>query len=237
MAYQARTRDPLFDRETQAQLERRARELIGLILMAAGVVTAMILGTYSPDDPSFLSATDVQARNLLGRFGASIASPLFVIAGFGAWGLSILGLVWGLRFCCHDGADRAFTRLIFAPIAIALASVYASTHVPMPGWTHSFGLGGLFGDTVLGALLGILPIKATLGLKVLSVFLGTATIAMGLFVLGVTRRELRAFWRFLLRGSVMAYARLMDGAMALAEAAAILASRIVARRAARRDAE
>ena len=71
MAYQARTRDPLFDSETQAALERRARELVGLILIGSGVLIAMILGTYSPDDPSFLSATDAPATNLLGRFGAS----------------------------------------------------------------------------------------------------------------------------------------------------------------------
>ena len=237
MAYQARTRAPLFDRETQAQLERRARELVGLILMGAGVVTAMILGTYSPDDPSFLSATDVPAQNLLGRFGASIASPLFVIAGFGAWGLPILGLAWGLRFCLHNGADRALPRLIFAPIAIALGSIYASTHVPMPGWTHSFGLGGLFGDTVLGALLGILPITATLGLKMLSVILGAASIAMGLYVLGATGEELRAFWRFLLRGSVMAYAKLFNGAALGMGVAAGLAGEIRDRRAAKREAE
>ncbi len=209
MAYQARTRDPLFDSETQAVLERRARELVGLILMCGAVLIAMILGTYSPDDPSFLSATDEPARNLLGKFGASIASPLFVIAGFGSWGLVGLGMAWGLRFCLHVGTDRALGRLIFAPIAVALASVYASTHLPMPGWTHSFGLGGLFGDTVLGALLGVLPIKATLGLKVLSALMGVATLAMGLFVLGATRMELRAFWRFLLRGSVMVYAMLL----------------------------
>ncbi len=209
MAYQTRSRDPLFDRETQAALERRARELVGLLLIGLGVALALILGSYAPDDPSWLSATDEPARNLLGRFGASIASPLFVIAGFGAWALAIVLTVWGMRFVAHMGADRAVGRLIFAPIAVALASVYASTLVPMSGWTHSFGLGGLFGDTVLGAILGVVPIKATLGLKILSFIVGIGTLVMGLYALGATRDELRAFWRFLLRGSVMAYALLL----------------------------
>ena len=82
--------------------------------------------------------------------------------------------IWGLRFVFHQGEDRAFGRLLFAPLAVALASVYASTHVPVTEWTHSFGLGGLFGDTVRGALLGVAPINAIFGLKVLAflVFIG-----------------------------------------------------------------
>ncbi len=234
MAYQARSRDPLFDSETQAVLERRARELVGLALIACGVLLAMILGSYSPEDPSFLSATDAPARNLLGRFGASIASPLFVIVGFGAWGFVAAAWVWGLRFCLHLGTERAIGRLVFLPIAIALLSVYASTHLPLPGWTHSFGLGGLFGDTVLGAILGILPIKATLGLKLLSLLLGAGFVAAGLFVLGMTRIELRSFWRFLLRGSVQVYAALFGLVGQSAVAGASVARAAHARRADRK---
>ena len=130
MAYQTRSRDPLFDPETQAALERRARELAGLAMIAAGVILALILGSYAPEDPSWLSATDEPAQNILGRLGASIASPLFVIAGFGAWALTAVLAVWGLRLVAHRGAERAVGRLIFAPIGIALASVYASTLVP-----------------------------------------------------------------------------------------------------------
>ena len=73
-----------------------------------------------------------------------------------------------MRFLLHLGEDRALGRLIFAPIGIALISVYASTHVPGPGWAHSFGLGGLFGDTILGALLGMLPFGAAFSLKLLA---------------------------------------------------------------------
>ncbi|MDU8943800.1 DNA translocase FtsK [Ovoidimarina sediminis] len=234
MAYQARTRDPLFDSETQAVLERRARELMGLLMLVAGVVVAMILGSYAPEDPSWLSVTDEPAQNLLGRFGASIASPLFIIAGFGAWGLAAVLIVWGLRFCLHAGSDRAMPRLIFAPIAIALASIYASTLLPTSQWTHSFGLGGLFGDTVLGAVLGVIPIRATIGLKVLSLMVGVGTIAMALYVLGATKTELRGFWRFLLRGSVVAYAAAISALSSTASGGVAVARRAAEARAASR---
>ena len=237
MAYQARGRDPLFDSETQAVLEKRARELMGLTLMGAGIVIALMLGSYAPEDPSWLSATDEPARNLLGRIGASIASPLIVIAGLGAWGLAVVPFAWGLRFIAHAGADRAVSRLIFAPIAIALASVYASTLLPSAEWTHSFGLGGLFGDTVLGAILGVVPVRATMGLKVISFIVGLGTVAMLAYALGATREELRGFSRFLLRGSVMAYAGLFRAVGAGAVSSAGLVRRAAEARADRRREE
>ncbi len=208
-SYQARQRDPLLDQNIQAALERRGKELLGVVLLGLGVLTAMMLLSYSPDDPSWLAATDEPARNLLGRFGAALASPLFVIAGQGAWMIAVIFAAWGARFVTHRGEERALSRVIFAPIAVALMSVYASTHVAGPGWAHSFGLGGLFGDTVLGAILGIAPISATLGLKLLAFLVGVTTVAMALFVLGFDREDLKATGRFLLVGTVVAYDGLM----------------------------
>ncbi len=205
-SYQARQRDPLFDSNTQALIERRGKELLGFGLIVLAILVALILWSYSPDDPSWLSATDEPARNLLGRLGASIASPMIVIAGLGSWAVALIPAVWGVRFVAHIGEERALSRMIFAPIAVALASVYASTHVPGAGWGHSFGLGGLFGDTVLGAVLGVIPVKATLGLKVMSVAIAAGMVAMAAFVLGATRVEVARFGRFLLLGIIMIYA-------------------------------
>ena len=208
-SYQIRQRERLLDSNTQAALEQRGKELLGAGLILLGVLVVLMLLSYVPEDPSWLSATDEPAKNWLGRFGASIASPLYIIVGWGSWGIAAVSLTWGLRFITHQGEERALNRLIFAPIAIALASVYASTHVPASEWTHSFGLGGLFGDTVLGAVLGVAPVTATFGLKVLSFFMGIAAVSMLLFVMGVTLSELKRFGRFLLVGLVMTYAMLL----------------------------
>lgn len=205
MAFQTRHRDPLFDSDTQAIIERRGKELIGLAALGVAILVAMMLGSYSPDDPNWLSATDAPARNLLGSFGAAIASPLYVIAGYGAWGITVVLGIWGLRFVFHHGAERAINRLIFAPIAVALLSVYLSTHVPGAGWGHSFGLGGLFGDTILGAVLGMLPVSAGFGLKLLSLALFVGGIPLTLFVLGFNRDEVWTGIRYLLSGIILIY--------------------------------
>ena len=238
MAYQVKGRDPLFDSNMQAAIEKRGRELGGIALIVLGLLAAAMIGSYTPDDPSWLSATDAPVQNWLGRLGASIAAPLFMIVGLGSWGIALVLLVWGVRFALHRGDDRALSRVVFAPIWIALASVYAAGLTTGPEWTHSFGLGGLFGDMMMGTALGILPLSAGFGLKLLTVLLGAGLLALGAFVLGFTKFELQNVARFLLVGLIMSYASLLNllgrgagGAMAAAHKAQAAHSDRRARRA------
>ncbi|MDO5527815.1 MAG: DNA translocase FtsK [Paracoccus sp. (in: a-proteobacteria)] len=203
-SWQAKHRDPLFDQTTQAALERRGKELIGAGLIVLGAMIAVLLYSWSPDDPSFLAATDQPAENMLGRFGAYIAAPLMMIAGFGAWGLAVGAAVWGLRLMLHRGQDRIM-RAVFLPIAIAIASVYATSLTPPAGWEESYGLGGHFGDMMMGGLLNLMPVNIAAGLKIASALTALATIGAFAFVLGFDRRELFAIGQFLFVGLVTAY--------------------------------
>ncbi|MDU8929260.1 DNA translocase FtsK 4TM domain-containing protein [Alisedimentitalea sp. MJ-SS2] len=235
MAYQARGRDPLLDSNMAEAIEKRGKELIGIALLLTGLAAVAMFWSYAPSDPWWMSATDAPVQNWLGRFGASIAAPMFMIVGFGAWGLAVVLLAWGLRFVLHRGNERAISRLIFAPIWIALISIYAATLTPGPGWTHSFGLGGLFGKTAAGSLLNLLPIVETTGLKILSLVLGVAVVAMASFVLGFTRPELRQFGRFLLVGLILLYASLMKLLGRTAQGAVASAQTLQAKNAERRE--
>ncbi len=212
MAYQTRQRDPLLDSNMSQALEKRGKELLGLALIGLGVMAAMMIGSYTPDDPNFMISTDAPVQNWLGRLGASIAAPLFMIVGWGAWGIAAVLLVWGARFALHWGQERAMGRLIFAPIAVALGSIYAATLTPGAEWlqTHSFGLGGLFGDTVMGAVLTILPIGSNFAVKLMSFLMGIGIVALGAFVLGFTRVELTRAGKFMVVGLIVAYATLMN---------------------------
>ena len=228
-SYQVRQRDPLLDQGTQAMLEKRGRELLGIALICAAVAFALMLGSYSPDDPGWMVATEDPAANALGRFGAAMASTLIIIGGKGAWSIPLILAAWGLRFASHHGADRAVSRMVFAVIAVAMSSVYAATLVPSAAWPHSFGLGGLFGDTVLGALLGVIPGGAGFALKLISLGAGLAMLAMLLFVMGFNLSEIRAAFRFSLIGLVMTYSGLVGaagkGAAGTARAATALQER------------
>ncbi len=84
-SYQTRQRDPLLDQNVQAMLERRGKELVGLFLIGLALAAALMLWTYTPDDPGWMVVTDEPAQNALGRFGAAAASTLVIICGNGAW--------------------------------------------------------------------------------------------------------------------------------------------------------
>ncbi|AXT28097.1 DNA translocase FtsK [Ruegeria sp. AD91A] len=224
-SYNARNRDPLLDSTTQAALERRSKELIGIALILLGLAAAAMIWSYTPDDPNWMVSTDAPVQNWMGRIGASIAAPLFMIVGWGSWGIALILIGWGLRFAGHFGEDRAIARLIFAPIWIAVVSVYAATLVPDADWraTHSYGLGGLFGDTVMGALLTLLPISSHFLVKLMSLAMAVGMIALGIFVLGFTKTDVKKGFRAFLLGLVMAYDMLMTlmgrGAASAAQAA------------------
>ena len=180
MAYHSRSRDPLLDSNMAAAIEKRGKELIGIVLICLGLAAAAMIASYTPDDPNWMVSTDAPVQNWLGRFGASIAAPLFMIVGWGSFGIALVLVGWGVRFAGHFGEDRAVARLIFAPIWIAVLSVYAATLVPGAEWraTHSFGLGGLFGDTVMGALLTLLPISSHFMVKLMSLAMARAVMGM-----------------------------------------------------------
>ncbi len=211
MAYQTRSRNPLLDSNMQAAIERRGKELLGMCLIGLGFAALAMFLSYTPDDPNWMVSTDAPVNNWLGRMGASVSALLFMVVGKGSWVIALTFLAWGLRFVLHRGEESAVARLVFFPIAVALASVYAATVVPDASWrqVHSFGLGGLFGDTVVGALLTGLPVATHFAVRVLSLVAGIATVVMILFVVGSSRRELAAAFRFAYLGIVMIYVGLM----------------------------
>ena len=232
-SWQAKHRDPLFDQSTQAALERRGKEILGAGLVVLGVLIAMMLVSYSPDDPSFMSATDQPAQNYLGRPGAYIASALFMITGYGTWALVLGAVVWGLRLMLHRGEERLM-RGIFLPIGMVLVSVYATSMAPPAGWTQSFGLGGHLGDMLMGGMLSAMPMRASIAIKFLALLTAVGAVAFLAFVLGFDRKELLAIRAYLLNG--LATARLLAlhavdrGARLSSGAARELKSRAEARR-------
>jgi DNA segregation ATPase FtsK/SpoIIIE, S-DNA-T family len=228
MAYQTRQRDPFLDHETHAILVRRGQELLGVALLALGVACAALLMSYAPSDPNWMAATDTPPQNLLGRPGAAIAAIFMMILGYGALVLPIALIAWGLRFVLHAGAERAVPRVFFLPIVLALSSIYAASHMPPEGWTHSFGLGGLFGDTVLGAVLNALPVSAQAALKIIAAAAFLAGAAMLFHVAGVSRAEFRGAMRFLIVSLVTSGSMLMSAFRGAGAGAGHAAGRIQA---------
>jgi S-DNA-T family DNA segregation ATPase FtsK/SpoIIIE len=233
MAYQTRQRDPLLDDRMHEILVRFGQQATGFALLGLAAALAALLFSYAPDDPNFMAATDAVPQNLLGRFGASIAAILMMIMGYGAFLLPVASLVWGVRFLTQTGHERAIGRSLFLPIAVALAAIYAASITPPQDWTHSFGLGGLFGDTILGAVLNALPMSPEAGLKLLAALAFVGGVFLSLFVLGVDRIEMRHGLRFLILGLLSVGAMVSGGLRNAGAGAGRAATHLAERRAAR----
>ncbi|MGY6705545.1 DNA translocase FtsK 4TM domain-containing protein [Roseinatronobacter sp.] len=208
-SYNIDKRDPLLDSKLQAILQKRGRELAGLGLMALAFVVALMLGSYSPADPGWMASSDAPVQNSLGRMGATIASPLMVIAGIASWGIVLFLGGWGLRLVLGRGHDAVMARGVFLPLAIAVTSIWCASFVPAARWDMLYGMGGVFGDTVLGAVLNALPMSPAAGVVFMSLLMLVASLAVWGFVMGVTRHEAFAFARFLLTGVILTYAGVM----------------------------
>lgn len=134
-------------------LEQRVKEIIGLCMLVAGVAMGLMLATYSKTDPGLFTANDLPVKNLFGETGAAIASPLMLTIGISSWFFVAFLTVWGLRFMSHLGDDRFVGRLLFLPFAVVSLSVFLAVIGKLDWWLHNFGIGGMFGDTVLGAII------------------------------------------------------------------------------------
>ena len=116
----------------------KTREAVGVLAMAAAVLTLAALATFDPRDPSFwfASGADQQIRNAVGRVGAEAAGDLLGLLGLSALlappALFYWGWIWvgGRRLV---GAwRRGLGLLLLTPSLSLLATVLHQVNV-LPG--------------------------------------------------------------------------------------------------------
>jgi S-DNA-T family DNA segregation ATPase FtsK/SpoIIIE len=76
----------------------RLGEALGVLILSASLVLGLSLLSHSPGDPSFFSHGEVgPARNLVGRFGATVSDAFLQVFGLGSYVLAVAGFWLGLR--------------------------------------------------------------------------------------------------------------------------------------------
>jgi len=132
-----------------ASLRRRARQLVGLVLLAAGLALALALASFDPGDPSFNRATTDGALNLLGRPGAYAADLLLQTIGIAGALLALVPAVWGWRLITGRMLAPVWVRLTLVPVAVITAAIgFAAISTP-ESWPLRAGLGGVAGTMLL----------------------------------------------------------------------------------------
>jgi S-DNA-T family DNA segregation ATPase FtsK/SpoIIIE len=171
-------------------VRRRLRELGGLTLIAAAVALALVLATWSVQDPSLSHATNKPVHNVLGHGGAVVADLLMQLFGVAALALVLPLGIWGWRLVSHRPLRREHIRLAFWLIGIVLAAGFAGALPRTATWPLPAGLGGVIGDFVLRlpAMLAGGTLSGTVRLAV-AIAAGSATFVCFAIAAGFGWRE------------------------------------------------
>ncbi|MBM3559738.1 MAG: hypothetical protein FJX53_07680, partial [Alphaproteobacteria bacterium] len=133
-------------------LRRRGAELIGSLLVAAGVATLLALGSYRAADPSANLAATGHVGNWLGQPGAVLADLLLQTLGLAAVLPAVFVLATGIRAIAHRPLHHLPWRSLGLFVA-TLAAAAALAALPVPSdWPLRSALGGVAGDIGGGAL-------------------------------------------------------------------------------------
>ncbi|MEO8433532.1 MAG: DNA translocase FtsK [Pyrinomonadaceae bacterium] len=140
----------------------RRNEIVAIALFALGLLLALCLASYNPNDPSWNAAGQNEARNLVGVIGANVAAAAFQSVGLAAYLLPLLLLAAAWR--------RFRTRRIHAPLSrmvglvtlvLASAALLTLSNI-RPLADSSFHPGGLAGTVIAQALAsGLNTVGAT----------------------------------------------------------------------------
>ena len=197
MVNQVQDRSSLFGLRIQRTLQRRGQELVGILFLMFSLMWSFILllSTYG----SFFakSIVDEMLLNNIQVLSSGIVAPTMVTIGISSWILSIFTFFWAARLIFHLNAQTFFNRVVFLPILAAFLSVCASCFPATSSWPHSFGLGGLFGDTILAFLIDLVPSSYGFGLKTIATPIIVVSFFTMLFILGFDKREVKLVIRII----------------------------------------
>ena len=141
-------------------LRNRVRELSGLAIAVIGCALLVALVSYNPADPSWNTAKEGGAANLLGRPGAHFADLLIQTLGIGAFLLAVLPLFWAWRLMRHQPLDRVWWRVTSMLFGVLFLAAGLSPLPAIEGWAERGSLGGAVGNMLLRRISDAITLSA-----------------------------------------------------------------------------
>lgn len=155
--------------KTVAPKNTRRNEIIAILLLALGVVLALCLVSYNPDDPSWNAAGRSSTRNWIGPFGANIAATLFQFVGLAAYLLPLLLLAAAWRRFRTRRIRAPLSRIIGLVMLVLSAAALFDIFIAQRIFDGSFEPGGAVGELISRMLVsGVSKVGASILLSALS---------------------------------------------------------------------
>ena len=152
-------------------------------LLAALLLAALI--SWNPADPSLNAASSAAPTNWLGLNGALFADLFMQSLGLAAWPAALLLIAFGLAGAIGDAVQQRLKPTPFkafsATAGVLFLSAALSALAPPAAWPLAAGLGGLWGDALVG-LVGLA--FAALRLPGAAIGAGVLFLPLGLWGVG-----------------------------------------------------
>jgi S-DNA-T family DNA segregation ATPase FtsK/SpoIIIE len=132
----------------------KTREGIGVLAMAAAILSLASLATFDPQDPSFFAFTSVperQVKNAVGRWGAEVAGDLLNLLGVSALLVPPALFIWGWTWIAGRRLAHGWRRgvglvLMLSSVSLLAGVLHAGGYVPGGRVERP---GGFLGDELL----------------------------------------------------------------------------------------
>ncbi len=139
-------------------LKKRTFELLGLILILAGIALAISFATYAPEDPSFIyGENNIEIKNFFGIYGSSIAD--FLLQSFGVASFLLLAnfLFWGISLLIKKEIKRMILKLFLVVSYLTLGSIFIYLTFNNSFWLIDNGNSGFVGEVSYNFISNIAP--------------------------------------------------------------------------------
>ena len=170
-------------------IKNRSLELLGLVLIASGILLSISFISYSPNDPSFVyGESNNVVKNFLGIYGSTISD--FLLQSFGL--VSFLFLVtlisWGFTLIHNKNLNNLITKIFFVVLYLLFGSTFLYIFNNNSFWLVDNGNSGFVGQTFYNLIYNYFPIVesqyTSYGLIVLTIvfFILGSNISIKLFL-------------------------------------------------------
>ncbi len=183
------TRKPIFSSFFLNFMRQLLFKFFGFAILLFAFMILLIMLSYDARDPSFRSSTSNNINNLLGSFGSNIADPLHLSLGISYLVIILILLIWSWRLIFDVNKDKILSRFFFIPIPVATTSILLSTYPPSNDWIFSYGMGGIFGDTILKFILENTTFEINETLRFTSLIFGILSLFFIFQISAVNKKE------------------------------------------------
>ena len=140
----------------QQKENSRLNEIIGILLIAAGLLILISLMSYHSDDPSFSTASQqAGVKNWAGAAGAYLSDGLFQLFGGGAYLFPFFAFIFGWKKALNIESKRFYLELTGAVIFLLSLSAFLTITYSRITVSYSGNIpaGGIAGDIIAYLLL------------------------------------------------------------------------------------